>query len=102
MNVATLPLTLLVFLLGTLPAGLARVEVKFVIDANGILEVHARDLHTNESRRVEVQPSYGLSDAEVERMLEESIDFAEQDFAQRQLIEARNEGNYHATAEIYK
>ncbi len=74
-----------------MPAGLARVEVKFVIDANGILEVHARDLLSGETHKVEVQPSYGLSDAEVERMLEESIDFAEQDFAQRQVIESRNE-----------
>jgi Fe-S protein assembly chaperone HscA len=73
------------------PAGLARVEVKFLIDANGILEVRARDLRTSQQRSVAVQPSYGLSDAEIERMLEESIDFAEQDFTQRQLIEARNE-----------
>jgi Fe-S protein assembly chaperone HscA len=73
------------------PAGLARVEVKFLIDANGILEVRARDLRSGESHRVEVQPSYGMTDAEIERMLEESIDFAEQDFAARQLIEARNE-----------
>ncbi len=74
------------------PAGLARVEVKFLIDANGILQVAARDLHTGEQRLVEVQPSYGLGDAEIERMLEESIEYAEQDFAERQLIEARNEG----------
>jgi Fe-S protein assembly chaperone HscA len=74
------------------PAGLARVEVKFTIDANGILQVHARDLRTGEERSVEVQPSYGLTDAEIERMLEESIEYAEEDFAQRQLIEARNEG----------
>jgi len=74
------------------PAGLARVEVKFLIDANGILQVAARDLHTGEERSVEVQPSYGLSDAEIEHMLEESIEYAEQDFAERQLIEARNEG----------
>jgi Fe-S protein assembly chaperone HscA len=82
-----------------MPAGLARVEVRFTIDANGILQVHAKDLHTGEARTVNVQPSYGLTDAEVERMLEESIDFAEQDFAQRQLIEARNEGDaiLHAT-----
>jgi molecular chaperone DnaK (HSP70) len=82
-----------------MPAGMARVEVRFTIDANGILQVHARDLHTGEARTVNVQPSYGLTDAEVERMLEESIDFAEQDFAQRQLIEARNEGDaiLHAT-----
>jgi molecular chaperone DnaK (HSP70) len=73
------------------PAGLARVEVKFLIDANGILQVAARDLRTSEERTLEVQPSYGLTDAEMERMLEESIEYAEQDFAERQLIEARNE-----------
>src|ERR1700722_4775244 len=73
------------------PAGLARIEVKFLIDASGILQVAARDLRTGEEHSIEVQPSYGLDDAEVERMLEESIEFAEQDFSQRQLIEARNE-----------
>ncbi len=73
------------------PAGLARIEVKFLIDASGILQVAARDLRTGEEHSVEVQPSYGLDDAEVERMLEESIEFAEQDFSERQLIEARNE-----------
>jgi Fe-S protein assembly chaperone HscA len=73
------------------PAGMPRVEVKFLIDANGILQVHAREVHTGEARSVEVQPSYGLTDTEIERMLEESIDYAEQDFAERQLIEARNE-----------
>ena len=73
------------------PAGLARIEVKFLIDASGILQVSARDLRTGQEHSIEVQPSYGLDDAEVERMLEESIEFAEQDFAERQLIEARNE-----------
>src|SRR6202167_694473 len=73
------------------PAGLARIEVKFLIDANGILQVAARDLRTSEQHTVEVQPSYGLSDTEIERMLEESIDSAEQDFAERQVIEARTE-----------
>jgi Fe-S protein assembly chaperone HscA len=72
-------------------AGLARIEVKFLIDASGILQVAARDLRTGEEHTIEVQPSYGLDDSEVERMLEESIEFAEQDFSQRQLIEARNE-----------
>ena len=75
------------------PAGLARVEVKFLIDANGILQVAARDLRTGQEHSIEVQPSYGLNDAEVERMLEESIEFAEQDFSERQLIEARNEAD---------
>jgi molecular chaperone DnaK len=73
------------------PAGLPRIEVKFLIDANGILQVAARDLRTGEQRRIEVQPSYGISDSEIERMLEESIEYAEQDFAERQLIEARTE-----------
>ena len=73
------------------PAGLARIEVKFLIDANGILQVAARDMRTNEQHTVEVQPSYGISDTDIERMLEESIEYAEQDFADRQLIEARTE-----------
>jgi molecular chaperone DnaK len=72
-------------------AGLARIEVKFLIDASGILQVAARDLRTGEEHTIEVQPSYGLDDSEVERILEESIEFAEQDFSERQLIEARNE-----------
>jgi molecular chaperone DnaK len=85
------------------PAGLARIEVKFMIDANGILQVAARDLRTGEQHIIEVQPSYGLNDAEVERMLEESIEFAEQDFSERQLIEARNEAEtiLKATAKAF-
>ena len=81
------------------PAGLARIEVKFLIDASGILQVAARDLRTGQQHLIEVQPSYGLNDQEVERMLEESIEFAEQDFAERQLIEARTEAEaiLHAT-----
>jgi molecular chaperone DnaK len=73
------------------PAGLPRIEVKFLIDANGILQVAAKDLRTGEQRIIEVQPSYGISDNEIERMLEESIEYAEQDFAERQIIEARTE-----------
>ncbi len=74
-----------------MPAGMARVEVKFMIDANGILQVRARDLHSGEERSIEVRPSYGLGRDEIERMLEESIEFAEQDFARVQTIEARQE-----------
>jgi molecular chaperone DnaK len=73
------------------PAGLPRIEVKFLIDANGILQVAAKDIRTGEQRTIEVQPSYGISDNEIERMLEESIEYAEQDFAERQVIEARTE-----------
>src|SRR5437868_2001886 len=73
------------------PAGLSRVEVKFLIDANGILQVGAKDVRTGEQQLIEVQPSYGLNDSEIERMLEESIEYAEQDFAERQTVEARTE-----------
>jgi len=80
------------------PAGLPRIEVKFLIDANGILQVSAKDLRTGEQHSLEVQPSYGISDTEIERMLEESIEYAEQDFAERQLIEARTEAESILTA----
>jgi molecular chaperone DnaK len=80
------------------PAGLPRIEVKFLIDANGILQVAAKDLRTGEGHSIEVQPSYGINDSEIERMLEESIEYAEQDFAERQLIEARTESESILTA----
>ena len=80
------------------PAGLPRIEVKFLIDANGILQVSAKDLRTGEQHSLEVQPSYGISDTEIERMLEESIEYAEQDFTERQLIEARTEAESILTA----
>jgi len=73
------------------PAGLPRIEVRFLIDANGILQVAAKDLRNGHQHSIEVQPSYGISDSEIERMLEESIEYAEQDFAERQVIEARTE-----------
>jgi molecular chaperone DnaK (HSP70) len=80
------------------PAGLPRIEVKFLIDANGILQVGAKDLRTGEQHSIEVQPSYGINDSEIERMLEESIEYAEQDFAERQVIEARTESEAILTA----
>ncbi len=76
-----------------LPAGMARIEVKFLTDANGILNVTARDQRTGEERSVEVKPSYGLTDEEVERMLKESFDHAEDDITERQIIEARTEAD---------
>jgi molecular chaperone DnaK len=80
------------------PAGLPRIEVKFLIDANGILQVGAKDLRNGQQHSIEVQPSYGINDSEIERMLEESIEYAEQDFAQRQVIEARTESESILTA----
>jgi len=80
------------------PAGLPRIEVKFLIDANGILQVGAKDVRTGVQHLIEVQPSYGLNDNDIERMLEESIEYAEQDFAERQTIEARTEAESILTA----
>jgi molecular chaperone DnaK len=74
-----------------MPAGLPRVEVRFQIDANGILSVGARELRTSVEQSIEVKPSYGLTDQEVERMLIESFEHAQADFDARLLIEARNE-----------
>src|SRR6516165_6216322 len=74
-----------------MPAGLPRVQVQFQIDANGILSVTARELRTGVEQVVEVKPSYGLTDEEVERMLVESFEHAEADVAARLLIDARNE-----------
>ena len=74
-----------------MPAGLPRVQVQFQIDASGILSVTARELRTEIEQTIEVKPSYGLTDEEVERMLLESFEHAEADFAARLLIDARNE-----------
>ena len=73
------------------PAGVPRIEVNFMIDANGILNVAARDLQTGQSQSIEVKPSYGLTDDAVEGMIQDSIKFAEADVAERLTIEARNE-----------
>jgi len=74
-------------------AGMPRVEVKFLIDANGILHVSAREQRSGKEAEIDVQPSYGLTDEQVENMLLESFDYAEEDFRQRQVIEARREAD---------
>ncbi|HYH00361.1 MAG TPA: Fe-S protein assembly chaperone HscA [Terriglobales bacterium] len=74
-----------------MPAGQPRIAVKFLIDANGILHVSAREQRSGKQAEIEVQPSYGLTDEQVETMILESFDYAEQDFAERQVVEARNE-----------
>ena len=73
-------------------AGLPRIEVKFLIDANGILQVSAREQRSGKEAQVEVKPTYGLTDEQVEAMILESFDMAEQDIHERQVIEAKNEG----------
>jgi molecular chaperone DnaK len=74
-------------------AGLPRIEVKFLIDANGILHVSAREQRSGQEAQVEVKPTYGLTDEQVETMILDSFDNAESDITARQLIEARNEAN---------
>ncbi|MDP7504270.1 MAG: Hsp70 family protein, partial [Nitrospinota bacterium] len=68
-----------------------RIEVTFLIDANGILSVTARDLRSGKAASVDVQPSYGLTDEQVERMLLDSFENAEADIHARQVLEARTE-----------
>jgi len=72
-------------------AGLPRIEVKFLIDADGILQVSAREQRSGQAAKIEVKPTYGLTDEQVESMILDSFDNAEADFAKRLLIEARNE-----------
>jgi molecular chaperone DnaK len=76
-----------------MPAGMARIEVRFLIDANGILNVTARDIRTGKEQGIEVKPAYGLSDDQVEAMILESFEKAEEDFKERQVREARLEAD---------
>jgi molecular chaperone DnaK (HSP70) len=81
-----------------LPAGIPRIEVTFLIDANGILNVSAKNVRTGETQSIQVKPSYGLSDDEIERMINESYTFAAEDLKARQVIEARTEADAILTA----
>jgi len=75
-----------------MPAGLPKVEVQFLIDADGILVVNAKELRSGVEQRIEVKPQYGLTDQEVEQMLLDSITHAKDDMQTRALVEARTEG----------
>ena len=79
--------------IGPMPAGFARIEVRFLIDANGILNVIARDARTGKEQTVEIKPSYGLSEEQVEAMIQEGFDKAEEDMRERQVREARVEAD---------
>lgn len=74
-----------------MPAGLPKVEVSFLINADGILNVKAKELRSGVEQSIEVKPQYGLTDAELERMLMDSITHAKEDIALRALVEARTE-----------
>jgi molecular chaperone HscA len=84
------------FKLGGIPpmtAGLARLKVTFLVDADGILSVSAREEHTGQEASIRVKPSYGLSDDEVERMLRDSFDHADEDMGARLLTVERVEAD---------
>jgi len=79
-----------------MPAGLPKVDINFLLNADGILTVQATELRSGVKQEVEVKPTYGLSDEEVEQMLLDSIAHAKDDVAQRMLIEARTEAEQMA------
>src|SRR5467141_2801748 len=81
-----------------MPAGIPRIEVKLLIDANGILNVSAREQRSGKESEIQVKPTYGLTDEQVETMILESFDYAETDIQQRQSIEAKNEAETILTA----
>ncbi|MCB9262256.1 MAG: Fe-S protein assembly chaperone HscA [Flavobacteriales bacterium] len=77
-----------------MPAGLPKIEIAFMLDADGILKVRAKELRSGVEQSVDVKPQYGLSDDEVEKLLLESMQNAESDMNFRSLQEAKNEANY--------
>jgi molecular chaperone HscA len=76
-----------------MPAGMARLEVTFNVDADGLLAVHAKETRTGVEQTVSVKPSYGLDDAAVEQMLLDALDHGEEDLVRRRLAEGRVEAS---------
>src|SRR5688500_4659777 len=76
-----------------MPAGMPKIEVMFLIDANGILQVTSTEQRTGKAASIEVKPTYGLAETDVERMIEDSFTYAEADVEARLLIDARNEAD---------
>jgi molecular chaperone HscA len=74
-------------------AGMARLEVTFLVDADGILQVMAKELNTGIEAAVQVKPSYGLTEEQIEKMLYDSYEYAEEDLKARLLVEARVEAD---------
>src|SRR5690606_34613310 len=75
-----------------MPAGLPKVDINFLLNADGILTVQAVELRSGVKQEIEITPTYGLTDETVEKMLVDSITHAKSDVEQRMLIEARSEG----------
>jgi molecular chaperone HscA len=76
----------------SMPAGFPKVDINFMLNADGILTVQAIELRSGVKQEIDITPSYGLSDETVEQMLIDSITHAKSDVEQRMLIEARSEG----------
>ena len=76
-----------------MPAGIARVEITYAVDADGILQVSARELTTGLEQKIQVKATYGLGEEEIEKMLVESIEHAEEDVTERFVVEWRVEGD---------
>ena len=74
-----------------MPAGLPKVDVSFLINADGILQVSAKELRSGVTQSIDIKPQYGLTDEEVEQRLMDSINHAKEDIATRALVEARTE-----------
>jgi molecular chaperone DnaK len=86
------------------PRGVPQVEVTFDIDANGIVNVHAKDKGTGKEHQIRIQASGGLSDEEIDGMVKDAESHAEEDKAKRELVDARNQGEglIHATEKNLK
>ena len=76
-----------------MPAGIPKIEIQFILDADGILIVKAMELRSGISQKIEIRSQYGLSEEEMAKMLLESFEHAEEDLKKRSLLEARNEAN---------
>jgi molecular chaperone HscA len=76
----------------SMPAGFPKVDINFLLNADGILKIQAIELRSGVKQEVEVKPTYGITDDQVEQMLLDSITHAKADVSERMLIEARNEG----------
>lgn len=76
-----------------MPAGIPKIEIQFLLDADGILKVKAKELRSGQETEIQIKPSYGISEEEMALMLIDSMKNAEADMAQRVLLEARNEAN---------
>ncbi len=77
-----------------MPAGLPKIEIHFILNADGILKVKAKELRSGVEQEIEIRSQYGISEEEMARMLLDSIQNAQEDMHTRALLEARNEANH--------